>query len=533
MRRFPVRWAVVTVVVLAIAGLGYWGVKSLSKDSGAGDLIMATKPVTKGDIEVTVRGWGTLEATEEQDVLSGAAGIVKDVFFRPGQQVSKGQVLATIDSGSLVVEIRKKEIKLELDRVNLAGAFGVAPDAVADVNPETALILRSPLTGRVTGLAVDAGSTAQVGKVCSVVDDRRLTIKMQVPKPILDVVAVGAKATFMPKRFDGIVEGVVTRADPTPIKGNEAYYFDVWVEFANPGLLRVGDEGALVFHAVSGDIAQNAKVSSYGSEETVNAAFTGRVKRVYVRDGMVVQKGDPILEFEAGEALLSAMTMQLDFKQNLITLDDLRSQLQNLSLVSPMDGVVLTRNVNPGQEINKGVIITRVSNFTRMNLMLRVDEMDIPKVQAGQQATIKVWGPEGQQSIPATVSELGVKGDPRDGLSSFNVTLTVQNPGFLMPGMGAEAQIFVSRKQNVLLCPVEALYKENDQWFVDVKDGKDRKPIQVQIGVMNGTSAEIVQGLSDGQEVVVGMTKREPQNQPGKGGSTGPIPVPGAGKVIR
>ena len=72
MRRFPVRWAVIAVAVLAIAGLGYWGVKSLSSDKAGGNLIMATKPVMRGDLEVSVRGWGMLQAREERDVLSGA-----------------------------------------------------------------------------------------------------------------------------------------------------------------------------------------------------------------------------------------------------------------------------------------------------------------------------------------------------------------------------------------------------------------------------------------------------------------------------
>jgi len=82
--------------------------------------------------------------------------------------------------------------------------------------------------------------------------------------------------------------------------------------------------------------------------------------------------------------------------------------------------------------------------------------------------------------------------------------------------MGAEAHIFVSKKSDVILCPIEALYKENDVWYVDLKDGKNRKPVQVEVGSMNDMYAEIISGLEPGQEVVIGMTREDPNN-PGGG----------------
>ncbi len=528
MRRFPVRWAVVTVVVMAIAGLGYWGVKTLSKDKSGGDLVMAFKPVTRGDIEVTVRGWGQLSATEERDVISGAEGIIKEILFQPGQPVTKGQVLATVDPGSLSITLRSKELTLETKKVSLAKSFGVPYDQVATVDPSIALTVRAPLSGRVTGLAASVGSTVNAGKVCSVVDDSRLLIKLQLPTPLYQLLSVGTRVTFRADRFEGGTDGVVSKLDPNPIKGDTAYYYDTWVELPNPGLLKVGDKGILIFKAPGGEFQQNASITSFATEEAALSAVSGRVKTVHARDGMIVRQGEPIIEFEPGEALLNAMTAQLEIKNLMAEVDGLRTQLANLSIVSPIDGVAISQNVTLGQQVGKGTAITKVSNFTNMKLMLRVDEMDVPKVQPGQKAQVNVWGPSGQQSIQAQVSQLGATGDPRDGMSSFNITLAVQNPGFLRPGMGAEAQIFVSKKSDVVLCPVEALYKENEKWFADVKDGKDRKPVEVQVGAMNSTNAEIIQGLTAGQEVVVGMTKQQTQTTtPGKGSPSISVPIKG------
>lgn len=104
------KWITITVIILVIAVVGYWGVKALS-GGDKGKLVMVTKPVIRGELEVMVRGWGNLMASEEQDAISGAQGVVKEVFFEPGQQVSAGQVLATVDAGSLEMEIRNLRFK--------------------------------------------------------------------------------------------------------------------------------------------------------------------------------------------------------------------------------------------------------------------------------------------------------------------------------------------------------------------------------------------------------------------------------------
>ena len=74
------------MIVLAIAGLGYWGVKAMTSE-GQDKLVMATKPVTTGDIEVTVRGWGNLQAKEEQEY--GERRGRRWDLFQPGDRSPK------------------------------------------------------------------------------------------------------------------------------------------------------------------------------------------------------------------------------------------------------------------------------------------------------------------------------------------------------------------------------------------------------------------------------------------------------------
>ncbi len=504
------KWIVIAGVVIAVVGLGYWGIKAVLGGDSEGKLVMVVKPVTRGDIEVTVWGWGTLEATEEEDAISGAAGIVKDIYFDVGDEVVAGQPLAFVDAGSIEIDIRRKEITLDLLRLELAKAFGVTPEEVATVDPEAALVLKAPLSGRVEGFTAEVGGLVP-SPVCKIVDNTTLKSKFLLPKSLFDKVSVGQSASFACDRFDGAISGVVTKADPTPIAGESAYYYEVEVEMKNPGLLKVGDKGQITITTPTGDVQEKIEVTGYGAEETVNTPFTGKIKEVFIKEGVYVKEGDPILELEAGDALLKAMEKQLEYKQAVLELDELRAQLGNVNIVSPIDGVVMTKDVKKGQDIAKGTVVAKVSNFTEMNLLLNIDEMDIAKLAEGQTAMLEFWGPEGRQQVEGTVSKVGVSGSVGEGISSFNVVVSVSNPGFLRPGMWASAEVYIAKKENVLLCPVEAVYKEDDKWMVDIKEGDERKPVEVEIGAMNYTYAEILSGLSEGQEVVVAMSKTNPE----------------------
>ncbi len=512
------KWAVISLIVIAISGFGYWGIQALSS-GGKSKLVMITKPITRGELEVKVIGWGNLEPSDQRNARSGATGVIQELFIEWGQQVSEGQVLAIVDAGSLEIEIKKIEIELEQKRVKLAQDFGVSPDEVADVDPTAALTVRSPISGRIDGLTVKPGNSPE-GIICKVVDDSTLKIQLLLPKPLFDKVEVGQKVSFKPERFDGLNDGIITYADPTPIAGEATYYYDVWIEVKNPGLLKTGDKGTVTVHSPLGEFHQKAEITEYGNEHLVSSSFVGTVKRIFLKDGASVQAGEPILEFEPGIALLKAMEGQLEFKEMMLKLEESRLQLGSLEIISPIDGVIMEISTSVGSDISKGSSIGKVSNFDEMNLMLHVDEIDLPKIEKGQMVDVDVWGPQGQQKVQGVVSNVGISGDMRDGLSSFGVTVSITNPGFLQPYMHATANIFVSKKDDVLLCPVEALYKEDEKWFADLKDGNSRKPIQVEVGAMNEIHAEIVSGLEEGDEVVVAMSKDPDQND----GGMHPIP---------
>jgi HlyD family secretion protein len=131
------------------------------------------------------------------------------------------------------------------------------------------------------------------------------------------------------------------------------------------------------------------------------------------------------------------------------------------SIRSPIDGIVLSRQIEPGQTVaammQAPVLFTLAENLTQMKLEVDVDEADVGQVQKGQQATFTVDAWPGR-AYPSEITRVGYGSQEQDGVISYKTVLTVNNDDLsLRPGMTATAEITTQRRENVLLAPNAAL----------------------------------------------------------------------------
>ena len=142
----------------------------------------------------------------------------------------------------------------------------------------------------------------------------------------------------------------------------------------------------------------------------------------------------------------------------------LRSDETNLykaSIRSPIDGVVLTRKVEPGQTVAASfqapVLFTIAEDLARMELQVDVDEADVGQVQIGQQAmfTVDAWP---GRKYAARITRVGFGSQEKDGVISYLTVLEVGNDDLsLRPGMTGTAEITTLVRENALLVPNAAL----------------------------------------------------------------------------
>ena len=196
------------------------------------------------------------------------------------------------------------------------------------------------------------------------------------------------------------------------------------------------------------------------------------------------------------------------------TLDQLEQQLSYTYINSPMDGLVLSRNVEVGDAVSSilvlgstATLVMTVGDTREVYVKGKVDESDIGKVYLGQPARIKVESFK-DKTFTGKVTKISPMGAEKDNVTTFEVRVSISNPGGeLKAEMTANAEILLEEHHNVLLIPEGAIiYDKDKNASVEVpepsaKDGKRKVPVMV--GISNGARTEILAGLKQNQQVVL------------------------------
>ncbi len=171
-------------------------------------------------------------------------------------------------------------------------------------------------------------------------------------------------------------------------------------------------------------------------------------------------------EMETQEATLQRAvadeaSARADVIQAKATLKTDETNLGKATIRSPVNGVVLTRKVEPGQtvaaQMTTPVLFVLAEDLSKMELQVKVDEADVANVKNGQKATFTVSAWPGRK-FPATIQRVGLGSTTTDNVVTYKTILQVNNDDLaLRPGMTATASIVTAERQNVLLVPNAAL----------------------------------------------------------------------------
>ena len=195
-------------------------------------------------------------------------------------------------------------------------------------------------------------------------------------------------------------------------------------------------------------------------------------------------------------------------------LDNAEENLHYATITSPIDGEVLSKDVEVGDAVSsilvlgsQATLVMTLGDTSEVYVRGKVDESDIGKVFLGQTARIVVesFKDKAFQGKVTKISPLGVE---KDNVTTFEVRVSIQNSsGELRANMSANAEILLEEKKGVLLLPEGALLFDKDKSAsVEIPDPKadtGRRKIAVKVGISNGVKAEILSGLYEGQKVIV------------------------------
>ena len=205
---------------------------------------------------------------------------------------------------------------------------------------------------------------------------------------------------------------------------------------------------------------------------------------------------------------------QAQVAQDRANLKQLEEQLSYTDIVSPMDGIVLSRDVEVGDAVSSilvlgssATLVMTIGDTSEVYVKGKVDESDIGKVYLGQPARIKVESFK-DKTFVGKVTKISPMGVEKDNVTTFEVRVSINNPGGeLKAEMTANAEIILDEHKNVLQIPEGAImYDKDKKASVEIPDPKakdGKRKLSVEIGISNGAKTELLKGLKEGDQVVL------------------------------
>ncbi|MFA6357881.1 MAG: HlyD family efflux transporter periplasmic adaptor subunit [Candidatus Omnitrophota bacterium] len=225
----------------------------------------------------------------------------------------------------------------------------------------------------------------------------------------------------------------------------------------------------------------------------------GRIESILVKEGQKVKAGETLAWMSSTEraALLDAARGQSEEK-----LKYWQEAYKAIALLAPIDGEVIVATTQPGQTVTTADAVLVLSD--QLIARAQVDETDIGKVKLGQAAVI-LLDAYPDVSIKAVVEHIYYESKTVNNVTIYEVDLTPEKiPEFFRSGMNTTINFIEQSKGNILLVPVEVVYKDKEESYVLIKRD-DAEPVvqRVSLGITDDKNIEVLSGVSEKDTLIL------------------------------
>ena len=194
------------------------------------------------------------------------------------------------------------------------------------------------------------------------------------------------------------------------------------------------------------------------------------------------------------------------------------SKYSNTLIRSTIDGMILDIPQKVGSSViqsnnfNDGTTIAKIANMNDMIFVGKIDETEVGKIKVGMPIQLVIGALDGLK-FDAVLEYISPQGVTENGAIVFEIKAAVNMPKdvFIRSGYSANAQIILSKKENVLTIPESTLIFEKDSTFVEVqtKDTLVYQKRSVKVGLSDGVNIEVVKGVVAGEKIKSGTLNQE------------------------
>ena len=385
------------MAAVMLAGFYFWG-----DDSGTPQYMTAR--VERGNLRNTVTATGALQAVTTVQVGSQASGTISALMADFNSVVKKGQVVAQLDPSTAKAQVDQARANLEQARASLTNARAAVVNSRAGVSDAQArgLAARSTVQNNQAGVS---GAQANVAVLKAQQDDALSLLKQQ--ESLLKA-------------------GVIAQRDydvaMTAYKTAEAKY--------NQAVSQL-------------DQAKLAEQSSSSAGIAQSQAAVEQSKA----------------QVQQSEAQVQQAAAQVQQAQAALSLAEVN--LSHTTITSPIDGVVVSRDVNVGQTVAASLsaptLFTIANDLTQMQVIANIDQADIGLVEQAKSVKFTVDAFPGKD-FDGKIAEMRLNPVNVQNVVTYNVVINVDNPEQkLKPGMTANLMITIDERNDVLKVPNSAL----------------------------------------------------------------------------
>ena len=382
-----------------------------------------------------------------------------------------GLVVAVILGVAVVA--RGSSTKLEPSQLAKAENGDIAKSVVATgkVQPITKVEVKSKASGIVTRLDTDINAHVKQGQVLAQLDQIEILAQVGAQRAQLAAAESNARAAAAAIDYDK----VNAEAPDLPMY---KHTYDRALQMSKDGVV---------------------------SQQALDDAQQKYLAAANTRDKAVAQ-------ISVDKSKLHQAQAQVEQAQS--SLKQLEEQLSYTTITTPMDGVILSRDVELGDAVSSilvmgstATLVMTIGDVRQVYVQGKVDESDIGKVYLGQTARIKVESFK-DKTFLGKVTRIAPLGVEKDNVTTFEVRVSIDNPGGeLKANMTANAEILLEEHKNVLTVPEQAvIYDKDRNASVEVPDSsqkKGRRKVDIKAGISNGTKTEVLAGLKSGDTVIL------------------------------
>jgi len=516
------------IILIVILLLGYWGYGKITDTTGEVRYMMAK--VARGNIVSSVVGSGQVSALSQIDIKPDVSGTITYVGVEPGDEVTSGKLLFSLDSTTAQKAVRDAEINLQNAELSLqklqiqnsnentnanktevySDGFNAIATAFLDL-PSTLSGIKDLLseTNLSDGAARQSGNTAINYR--DTAESAYYTAERAYNKN---------KKNFSVLAYNSA---------PSDIEAsiNETYNT---TQLLSGAIKSLND----YVNYLAEDTGQRDNFTDYQDTlseytNTINSdSSTLLVAKTDIQDYKDLL---PTNDIDLESALITVTQ-----KENALT--DAKQDLADYYIRAPFDGIIASVPVIKGDNASSSTTLGTVITAERV-ATISLNEIDIARVQLGQKVTL-TFDAITDLVLAGKVAEIDSIGTVSSGVVNYNVKISFDTSDErIKPGMTVSADITTETKENVLLVPGGAVKTLNNESFVQVfnpeiylasgsqgiASGRTPEQKKVVVGASDDTNVEILSGLQEGEQIVTRTISGATTTPNASGGGLGNVRV--------